>query len=61
MLFDTEQLAVVDGYSEWREKEANDLSNLVQERFNFLQNPQNCDKSRKLVCGLNKVYSNFIN
>lgn len=55
LLFDIEQLAEVDGYASWREKEANDLSSLVQERFKFLQNPRNCDKARKLVCGLNKV------
>lgn len=55
LLHDIEQLAEVDGYATWREKEANDLSNLVQERFRYLQNPENCDTAKKLVCGLNKV------
>lgn len=57
MLYDIERLGDVDGYTAWREKEANELSNLVQERFKYLQNPQHCDKARKLVCGLNKVNS----
>nr|XP_023022722.1 alpha-(1,6)-fucosyltransferase [Leptinotarsa decemlineata] len=54
LIYDIEQLAEVDGYSTWREKESNDLSNLVQERFKFLQNPENCNTARKLVCSLNK-------
>ncbi|KAJ8933188.1 hypothetical protein NQ318_022682 [Aromia moschata] len=54
LIYDIEQLAEVDGYATWREREANDLSNLVQERFRFLQNPKNCDSAKKLVCNLNK-------
>lgn len=55
LLHDIDQLAEVDGYSTWREKEANDLSNLVQDRFHFLQNPKDCKSAKKLVCSLNKV------
>lgn len=40
----------------WREKESNDLSNLVQERFKHLQNPPDCKSAKKLVCSLNKVF-----
>nr|CAH7753493.1 unnamed protein product [Callosobruchus chinensis] len=54
LMFDIEQLDVVDGYSVWREKEAADMSNLVQDRFRYLQNPENCKTARKLVCSLNK-------
>lgn len=55
LIHDIEKIAEVDGYAAWREKESNDLSALVQERFRHLQNPKICDKARKLVCGLNKV------
>lgn len=55
LIYDVEQLAEVDGYSTWREKESNDLSNLVQERFRYLQNPENCNTAKKLLCNLNKV------
>lgn len=54
LLLDIEHLSEVDGYGKWREKESESLSNLVQERFSFLQNPKNCKTARKLVCSLNK-------
>ncbi|KAL1506287.1 hypothetical protein ABEB36_005679 [Hypothenemus hampei] len=54
LLHDINHLAEVDGYEEWRKKESNDLSNLVQKRFKFLQNPQDCTIAKKLVCSLNK-------
>lgn len=55
LMTDIDTLLEVDGYAAWREKEANDLSDLVQRRFDFLQNPQDCGSARKLVCNLNKV------
>lgn len=55
LLHDIEELAEVDGYATWREKEANDLSDLVQKRFHHLQNPANCKTAKKLICTLNKV------
>ncbi|PSN45403.1 Alpha-(1,6)-fucosyltransferase [Blattella germanica] len=54
LLTDTEKLAEVDGYAAWREKEASELSDLVQRRFDYLQNPEDCSSARKLVCNLNK-------
>ncbi|ERL96089.1 alpha-(1,6)-fucosyltransferase [Dendroctonus ponderosae] len=54
LLYDIDQLAAADGYAEWRQKESNDLSNLVQVRFKLLQNPPDCNKAKKLVCSLNK-------
>ncbi|CAH1371450.1 hypothetical protein MTP99_012929 [Tenebrio molitor] len=54
LLHDIEELAEVDGYATWREKEANDLSDLVQKRFHHLQNPANCKTAKKLICTLNK-------
>lgn len=55
LLSDMEQLRRVDGYEAWRQKEANDLSDLVQRRLHHLQNPSDCSQARKLVCKLNKV------
>lgn len=43
-----------DGYSYWREQEAHDLSDLVQRRFHYLQNPKDCSQAKKLVCNINK-------
>ncbi|XP_072555146.1 alpha-(1,6)-fucosyltransferase isoform X2 [Paramormyrops kingsleyae] len=47
-------LSQADGAGDWREKEAKDLSNLVQNRITYLQNPKDCSKARKLVCNINK-------
>ena len=55
LLHDVDQLAEVDGYATWREKESNDLSELVQKRFRYLQNPADCKTAKKLICSLNKV------
>lgn len=55
LLTDWEHLKEIDGYDNWRYKEAALLSNLVQKRLYYLQNPDNCNKARKLVCRLNKV------
>lgn len=60
LLHDIDQLNEVDGYALWREKEANDLSELVQKRFTFLQNPGDCKTAKKLICSLNKVVLTFL-
>ena len=54
ILSDLNELSEVDGYSNWREKEAKDLSDLVQKRLHVLQNPKDCSTARKLICKLNK-------
>jgi len=51
---DLEHLAEADGFASWRQKESQDLSRLVQARLKYLQNPDNCQTARKLVCNLNK-------
>jgi glycoprotein 6-alpha-L-fucosyltransferase len=43
-----------DGYEGFRYKESQALSDLVQRRFHFLQNPSDCSTARKLVCKINK-------
>ncbi|GAA6066473.1 alpha-(1,6)-fucosyltransferase isoform X1, partial [Tachysurus ichikawai] len=54
ILTDLYYLSQADGAGDWREKEAKDLSNLVQNRISYLQNPPDCSKARKLVCNINK-------
>ncbi|XP_017061602.1 alpha-(1,6)-fucosyltransferase [Drosophila ficusphila] len=54
LLSDMERLRQSDGYETWRHKEARDLSDLVQRRLHYLQNPSDCQNARKLVCKLNK-------
>ncbi|MGH0129815.1 UNVERIFIED_CONTAM: hypothetical protein FKN15_047168 [Acipenser sinensis] len=54
IMTDLHYLSQTDGAGEWREKEARDLSNLVQNRITYLQNPKDCSKARKLVCNINK-------
>ncbi|XP_026478661.1 alpha-(1,6)-fucosyltransferase-like [Ctenocephalides felis] len=54
LLSDVEKLAKYDGFNNWREQESRDLSDLVQRRFHYLQNPKDCNTAKKLVCNLNK-------
>ncbi|XP_041468750.1 alpha-(1,6)-fucosyltransferase-like isoform X2 [Lytechinus variegatus] len=54
IMTDIYNLSRVDGYSSWRQKEAKELTNLVQQRLRYLQNPKDCSKAKKLVCNLNK-------
>ena len=54
ILSDLYHLSEVDGFKSWREKEAKDLSDLVQKRLHALQNPKDCSSARKLICKLNK-------
>uniref|UniRef100_A0A3Q2CB70 Fucosyltransferase 8b (alpha (1,6) fucosyltransferase) n=1 Tax=Cyprinodon variegatus TaxID=28743 RepID=A0A3Q2CB70_CYPVA len=54
IMTDLYYLSQADGVGEWRVKEAKDLSDLVQNRITYLQNPPDCSKARKLVCNINK-------
>lgn len=54
LLHDMGKLKNLDGLEEWREHEAEELSTLVQKRLYYLQNPQDCNSAKKLVCNLNK-------
>lgn len=52
---DLQNLKEVDGYEKWRETESYALSDLVQRRIHALQNPEDCNSAKKMVCNLNKV------
>jgi len=54
VLNDLERMKENDGHEDWRNQESLDLTNLVQARLKYLQNPENCGSARKLVCNLNK-------
>ncbi|XP_063828820.1 alpha-(1,6)-fucosyltransferase [Ostrinia nubilalis] len=54
LLSDQEKLPELDGYHEWRQLEAANVSDLVQRRLHHLQNPPDCRDARKLICNLNK-------
>ncbi|XP_069773480.1 alpha-(1,6)-fucosyltransferase isoform X2 [Narcine bancroftii] len=54
IMTDVYYLSQTDGAGDWREKEAKDLTELVQRRITYLQNPKDCSKAQKLVCNINK-------
>ncbi|XP_025420415.1 alpha-(1,6)-fucosyltransferase-like isoform X2 [Sipha flava] len=56
LLKDITDLADVDDHSTWREQESENLSRLIQNRLDDLQNPLDCSIAKQLVCNLNKVY-----
>lgn len=54
ILADLDDLAASDGFEQWRVQDSKDLSELMQKRLTALQNPEDCDSAKKLVCSLNK-------
>ncbi|GFR88564.1 alpha-(1,6)-fucosyltransferase [Elysia marginata] len=51
---DLEKLRSVDDADEWRERKSEELGNLVQRRFEYIQNPSDCSSAKKIVCNLHK-------
>ncbi|KAL5009035.1 hypothetical protein ScPMuIL_014616 [Solemya velum] len=51
---DLKSLSVEGRAGAWREKEGIALTELVQKRLRYLQNPQDCSKALKVVCNLHK-------
>lgn len=54
LVLSMESLQTSDNNEVWRSKESLELSDLVQRRLEYLQNPPDCSTARKLVCNLNK-------
>lgn len=48
------KLAEVDNADVWRRNQLVNLTRIVQQRLDYLQNPRDCNTARKLVCHLNK-------
>ncbi|KAF5294266.1 hypothetical protein FQR65_LT10852 [Abscondita terminalis] len=53
LLNDVQRISQVDGFNNWRINEIKNLSNVVQERLGYLQNPVDCQNAKKLVCQIN--------
>lgn len=54
MLDDFEKLRTANKADEWRLEKSKELGDLVQRRFEYLQNPADCKKAKKVVCNLHK-------
>ncbi|XP_033097158.1 alpha-(1,6)-fucosyltransferase-like isoform X2 [Anneissia japonica] len=54
ILTDLYNISNVDDTGKWKLAAAKALSDKVQRRFYYLQNPVDCDSAKKLVCNLNK-------
>eukprot|EP00057_Strongylocentrotus_purpuratus_P029727 XP_011684201.1 PREDICTED: alpha-(1,6)-fucosyltransferase-like [Strongylocentrotus purpuratus] len=50
IILDNNTLSQGDGNSSWKQNESKKLSNLIQQRLHFLQNPPDCSKAKKIVC-----------
>eukprot|EP00057_Strongylocentrotus_purpuratus_P016333 XP_011670807.1 PREDICTED: alpha-(1,6)-fucosyltransferase-like isoform X1 [Strongylocentrotus purpuratus] len=48
-------LRQVDGHSSWKQDELKKLSNVIQQRLYFLQNPPDCTKAKKILCTFKKT------
>lgn len=57
---DLTRLNEVDGFREWREKEAAALSALVQHRLHILQNPPDCASAKKIYCDFKAAVSSSV-
>lgn len=47
-------ISIGDNLGEWRRKESLEMAKKVQKHLHELQNPSNCEISKKLVCDLTK-------
>ena len=52
ILSQLDDLSNYDGYNSWREKESKELTDLVQKRISFIQNPRSCSNAKKLLCSI---------
>ena len=55
ILSNLHNLSLSDKMGEWRQSESMKLGIEVQEKFKRLQNPSNCEASKKIICDLNKA------
>ena len=54
IMADLEKLEDHPAFATWKKLTAAELSQLVQRRFDYLQNPKDCKTARKLMCELSK-------
>jgi glycoprotein 6-alpha-L-fucosyltransferase len=48
-------LSISDADGKWRAQLAKELESRVKKRFDELQNPSNCEQTKKILCDLNKA------
>lgn len=51
---DLEKRKILEHGDSWMQKEHEELTQLVQSRFEKLQNPKDCSSAKKLICQINK-------
>lgn len=54
LLNDMDESKKYDTFETWRQRESKNLTDLIQARLHYLQNPADCNSAQKLVCRLNK-------
>ncbi|KAK6998879.1 alpha-(1 6)-fucosyltransferase-like isoform X2 [Biomphalaria glabrata] len=54
MMDDFDALRKVNNADQWRLAKSKELGDLVQRRFEYLQNPTDCSAAKKIVCNLHK-------
>ena len=54
VMIDLERLENHPAIAKWKNQTAEELAQLVQKRFHYLQNPKDCKAARKLICDLNR-------
>ena len=54
VMVDLERLEDHPAITTWKNQTAQELAQLVQRRFHYLQNPKDCKAARKLICDLNQ-------
>jgi hypothetical protein len=50
LLSDLEQMKKHDGFNQWRRNEAKHLKEAIVKRFDALQNPPSCNKTKIVFC-----------
>lgn len=61
LLNDIVQMRKLDGFEQQRHDEAKQLSDLVQSRLRYIQNPTDCNTSRAISCSVSRVNRRFHN
>ena len=54
------KLSIGNGFGEWRQAESQELSRHIQNEFHKRQNPQDCDKAKKMVCEIRDKDCGFV-
>ena len=48
-------LSISDNLGSFRHQKSEELTKIVQQRFHDLQNPKDCENTKKVICDLNKA------